>query len=103
MGTAAGDYDRAIRTFIPGYEQMLSTIGSWLSQLIPQDGRIIDLGGGTGALAQSVLMRLPNVRIELWDVDPSMLDVARDRLSRFGERVSLRRSHFTKKWTDATP
>ena len=97
MGTAAGDYDRAIRTFIPGYEQMLSTIGSWLSQLIPQDGRIIDLGGGTGALAQSVLMRLPNIRIELWDVDPSMLDVARDRLSRFGERVSLREKSFYEK------
>ena len=97
IGTAAGDYDRAIRTFIPGYEQMLSTIGSWLSQIIPQDARIIELGGGTGALAESVLMKLPNVRIELWDVDPSMLDVARDRLRRFGERASLREKSFHEK------
>jgi tRNA (cmo5U34)-methyltransferase len=97
MGTAAGDYDRAIRTFIPGYEQMLSTIGSWLAQTIPQDGRIIELGGGTGALAESVLMQLRNVRIELWDVDLSMLDVARERLRRFGDRVSFREKSFHEK------
>ena len=97
MGTAAGDYDRAIRTFIPGYEQMLSTIASWLSQTIPQDARIIELGGGTGALAESVLTKLLNVRIDLWDVDPSMLDVARDRLRRFGERISLREKSFNEK------
>ena len=40
LGTAADDYDRVIRTFIPGYEQMLSTIGWWLSEVIPPDGQV---------------------------------------------------------------
>src|SRR5215467_8327393 len=45
MRMAVSDYDREIRTLIPGYEKMLSTITSWLSQVIPRpDGRIIELG-----------------------------------------------------------
>ncbi len=95
LGTAASDYDRIIRTFIPGYEQMLSTIGWWLHQVIPHNGRIIELGGGTGALAEAVLTKLPNVRVEIWDIDPNMIAVARDRLGKFGDRVTLREKPFT--------
>src|SRR5438094_9649650 len=59
LGMAATDYDRVIRTLIPGYERMLATIVWWLSQIIPQHGRVIELGGGTGALAEAVLSTLP--------------------------------------------
>jgi tRNA (cmo5U34)-methyltransferase len=97
LGIVAADYDRVIRTFIPGYEQMLSTIKWWLSEVIPPDGRVIDLGGGTGALAESVLMALPKVRLEIWDVDPKMLAVARERLQNFGNRISLCERSFTEK------
>ena len=97
LGVVAADYDRVIRTFIPGYEQMLSTIAWWLSEVVPPDGRVIDLGGGTGALAESVLTALPNVRLEIWDVDPKMLAVARERLQRFGTRIRLRERSFTEK------
>ena len=95
MRTAATDYDRAIRTFIPGYEQLLSTIASWLSQIVPADGKVVELGGGTGALTEAVLMKMPKVRIEVWDVDQKMLAVAQDRLHRFAERVALREKSFT--------
>jgi tRNA (cmo5U34)-methyltransferase len=97
LGTAAVDYDRVIRTFIPGYEQMLSTIGWWLSQLIPPDGQVIELGGGTGALAHAVLMKLPRARMEIWDIDPQMLAVARERLEEFGDRVTVRERSFTER------
>ena len=94
LGTPATEYDRAIRTFIPGYEELLSTIAKWVSQIIPADGKVVDLGGGTGALTEVVVGTLPNVRIEVWDVDPKMLTVAQDRLRRFGERVTLREKSF---------
>jgi tRNA (cmo5U34)-methyltransferase len=97
LGTAATDYDRVIRTFIPGYEEMLSTIGWWLSQIIPADGKIVELGGGTGALSEVVLMKLPKVRIEVWDVDQKMLLVAQNRLQTFQDRVTLREKSFTEK------
>jgi tRNA (cmo5U34)-methyltransferase len=95
LGMAATEYDRAIRTFIPGYEQMLSTIASWLSQIVPADGKVVELGGGTGALTEAVLMKMPNVRVELWDVDQKMLAMAQDRLHRFTERITLREKSFT--------
>jgi tRNA (cmo5U34)-methyltransferase len=97
LGTPATEYDRAIRTFIPGYEQMLSTIGWWLSQIIPADGKVVELGGGTGALTEVVLVKMPTVHIEVWDVDPKMLAIAQDRLRKFGERVTLREKSFTEK------
>jgi len=97
LGTTASEYDRVIRTFIPGYEQMLSTIGWWLSQIVPQYGRVTELGGGTGALAEMVLRKLPEARIEVWDIDPKMLAVAQDRLQNFGDRVTLREKSFTEK------
>lgn len=97
LGTAATEYDRAIRTFIPGYGQMLSTIASWLSQIIPADGKVVELGGGTGALTEAVLMKMPKVHIEVWDVDQKMLLVAQDRLHAFQDRVILRDKSFTEK------
>jgi len=97
LGTTAADYDRVIRTFIPGYEQMLSTIDWWLSRVIPPDGQIIELGGGTGALAYTVLTKLPKARLEIWDIDPLMLAVARERLQKFGDRVTAREQSFTEK------
>jgi tRNA (cmo5U34)-methyltransferase len=94
LGVAARDYDRIIRTFIPGYEQMLETICWWLSRVIPQDGTIIELGGGTGALAEAVLTNLPKARMEIWDIDATMLAVAAERLQRFSQRVTLREKSF---------
>jgi ubiquinone/menaquinone biosynthesis C-methylase UbiE len=97
LGAAASDYDRVIRTFIPGYEQMLSTITWWLSEIIPPDGKVIEFGGGTGALAFAVMTRLPDVRVEIWDVDPAMLTVARERLRQFEDRLTVRERSFTEK------
>jgi tRNA (cmo5U34)-methyltransferase len=97
LGMAATDYDRNIRTLIPGYEQILSAINWWLSQIIPPDANIIELGGGTGALAETVLTHLSQVQVEIWDVDASMLAVAQDRLSKFAGRVRLRQKSFTER------
>ena len=97
LGTPATDYDRVIRTLIPGYEQMMSTICWWLSEVIPPNARVIELGGGTGALSQMVLRSLPRVRMEIWDIDPKMLEVARERLRKFGARVALRERSFTER------
>jgi ubiquinone/menaquinone biosynthesis C-methylase UbiE len=94
LGMAAKDYDRIIRTWIPGYDQILSTITLWLAQVIPQNGYIVELGGGTGALAEAVLAKLPDARIEIWDVDTNMLAVANDRLRNFTNRVTLREKSF---------
>jgi spermidine synthase len=100
LGIAAVDYDRAIRTFIPGYEEMLSTINWWLSAVLPDGGKVTELGGGTGSLAHAVLSSLPQVQLEIWDIDPQMLSVARERLHQFADRVVLSKRSFTEKLED---
>jgi tRNA (cmo5U34)-methyltransferase len=90
----AGEYDVAIRRFIPFYDEMLATGVELLAALAPPDARVLDLGGGTGALSAAVLAGLPEARVTLIDVDPAMLAQAGDRLARFAGRVELREGSF---------
>ena len=80
-----GDYDETIRRFIPGYETMLSVAAEAVAAAGP--AHVVDLGAGTGALSEAVLAAAPDAVVELLDVDAEMLDRARARLDRFGDRV----------------
>ena len=73
---------------------MISTGVEVLQALAPADARVLDLGGGTGALSAAVLDGLPGVRVTLLDVDTQMLAEARRRLDPFGERVTFREGSF---------
>jgi len=94
LGVAADDYDRTIRTFIPGYERMVATVVHWLDGHVPRDGLVVDLGAGTGALGAAVLEALPDVRVELVDIDPNMLEVAATRCAAYDGRFRVRRARF---------
>ena len=85
-------YDEAIRRFIPGYEAMLDTAAAEIARVDPE--RVLDLGGGTGALSEAILLAAPRAVVELIDVDPEMLAVARERLGRFGSRARFREASF---------
>ena len=73
---------------------MLATGVELLGSLAPPTARVLDLGGGTGALAAAVLAGLAAARVTLIDVDSAMLDVARGRLAPFGDRVEFREGSF---------
>ena len=94
LGVAADDYDRTIRTFVPNYERMIATIVHWLDGHVPSGGLVVDLGSGTGSLAAAILEALPNVRVEIVDIDPNMLEVAAMRCSAYDGRYELRRARF---------
>ena len=94
LHVTADDYDVQIRRFIPYYDEMITTGVEVLAALAPADGHVLDLGGGTGALSSAVLDGLPGVHVTVLDIDPDMLDEARRRLARFGERVSFRQGSF---------
>lgn len=83
------DYDRQIRQLVPGYAAMRTAHMTLLRKLLPADRRsqVLDLGGGTGALAEAVAETLPLAEVEIWDTDPAMLAVARARCGRFGPRI----------------
>ena len=91
------DYDRIIRTFIPGYDAMRAVQLELLAGVLPADrpSRVLDLGGGTGALAAAVAERFPRAEVELGDTDPEMLAVAAARCAPFGGRVRGVAQSFT--------
>lgn len=84
------DYDRLIRTLVPAYEPLHAKLLETLALRLGETGagmRVLDLGGGTGALAAAVARRFPEVTVEIWDTDPTMLEKARARCADLGERV----------------
>jgi tRNA (cmo5U34)-methyltransferase len=105
------EYDSAIRRFIPGYDTMIATAAEAVSGAsaaiaakataattattavtaataapVDRSDRIVDLGAGTGALAEAILERDPVGTVELLDIDSEMMGKARTRLARFGTR-----------------
>jgi tRNA (cmo5U34)-methyltransferase len=94
------DYDRLIRQFVPSYEAMRVVHLELLALALPQgEGVVLDLGGGTGALAEAVLKRFPKVIVELWDIDPAMLAAARQRCAPFGSRIRFVERSFAEPLT----
>jgi ubiquinone/menaquinone biosynthesis C-methylase UbiE len=79
LGIELGDYDARIRTFIPDYQAMISAAAA----AVPPAARtIVDLGTGTGALAQQCLKRARRAHVVGIDADAGILQLAARRLGR---------------------
>jgi ubiquinone/menaquinone biosynthesis C-methylase UbiE len=77
LGIDLADYDRSIRSFIPDYDTMLDVAAA----AVPADARlIVDLGVGTGALAERCLSRATRARVVGVDLDEGMMTMAARRL-----------------------
>ena len=92
LGLESDAYDAAIRTFIPGYAEALTRAASEIAGVRPI--LVLDLGTGTGALAEALLAHNRVGAVEALDIDPEMLAQARLRLTRFGTRARVRRGSF---------
>ena len=92
LRVAVDAYDAAIRSFCPGYEEMLGV----LAAAVARSGavRVLDLGAGSGALSEAVLRASGKVTVQLLDQDPDMLGHARARLARFGDRATFTEGSF---------
>lgn len=81
LATAPAVYDLDIRRFVPGYDAMLHEAIGALEELVETPAaRVLDLGAGTGALADMIAKRFPMFALTLLDEDASMLERARQRL-----------------------
>jgi tRNA (cmo5U34)-methyltransferase len=102
LGVRIAEYDERIRRLVPAYDAMrrvqLDLLGLRLEPAADAAAgcwRVLDLGGGTGALAASIAERFPHAEVEIWDTDPQMLAVARERCARFRGRVRGVECSFT--------
>lgn len=85
-------YDRAIRSFVPGYEDMLRAAAREVGAAA--GGAVLELGAGSGAFSEALLERPEVGVVELVDADAEMLGRARVRLARFGDRARFREASF---------
>jgi SAM-dependent methyltransferase len=90
LGIKLSEYDARIRTFIPDYEEMLQVAADAIPR---QAGTIVDLGTGTGALAERCLRQAPRARLVGIDADEEILKLAERRL---GKRARLLCGSFTR-------
>lgn len=55
---------------------------SWAIQGVPLEGDVLEIGGGSGAMAEELLRSHPTLRLTVTDHDPSMVEAARERLGK---------------------
>src|SRR5438105_2616732 len=67
----------------------------WALQGIRPDGEVLEIGGGSGAMASELLAAHRGLRMTVTDFDDDMLARARPRLERFGDRVVVRQADAT--------
>ena len=80
LGIKPGDYDRAIATLIPHYQALIGAAAAVVDVVARTAPAVVDLGTGSGALAQSILKVRPKARLIGVDADGSMLAAAQHRL-----------------------
>lgn len=74
------EYDARIRTFVPFYEEMLAEAERVVDAEAPAGPTVVDLGIGTGALAERCRRVRPEASLVGIDADGGMLAIASRRL-----------------------
>jgi trans-aconitate methyltransferase len=80
LGIKPGAYDRTIATLIPHYGELIGAAASAVNVIARTVPAVVDLGTGSGALAQRILKVRPKARLIGVDADASMLEAATRRL-----------------------
>jgi trans-aconitate 2-methyltransferase len=74
------------------YDRVADPMTRWGSTVLDRlplegDELVLDAGCGSGRVTEQLVERLPRGRVIALDASPAMVDEARRRLARFGERV----------------
>jgi len=67
----------------------------WALQGEPLDGDVLEIGGGSGAMAARLLATRPGLRMTVTDYDEAMVASARARLAPFADRAQVRQADAT--------
>ncbi|HKF85842.1 MAG TPA: methyltransferase domain-containing protein [Candidatus Limnocylindrales bacterium] len=77
----------------PSYDRVADPMTRWGTNVLDRlplrgDETVLDAGCGSGRVTEQLAERLPDGHVIALDASPSMVAAARDRLARFGDRVS---------------
>ncbi len=90
------------KRFVPTPQrlELFGIILSELKTLIPENGRILELGIGPGYLASHLLEAMPAVEYVGLDFSLPMLDIARSRLHPYSSRITYKQANLVEDdWT----
>ncbi|MFC1406069.1 MULTISPECIES: trans-aconitate 2-methyltransferase [Streptacidiphilus] len=88
----ADEWHQLARRYQTRYDEMLGELVSRVR--VPSGARILDLGCGSGVLAEIMLERFPDSQVTLLDLSSNMIAAAERRLERFGSRASFVEGRF---------
>lgn len=76
------------------YDRIAEPMTRWGTTVLERlplvgDERVLDAGCGSGRVTEQLAERLPRGRVIAVDASPSMIEVARTRLARFGDRIEF--------------
>lgn len=80
LGIKPGEYDTLIATLIPHYLELIDSAAATVGVVARATPTVVDLGTGSGALAQRILKARPKASLIGIDEDGSMLAAATRRL-----------------------
>ena len=80
LGIKPGEYDRTIATLIPRYKELIGAAAAAVDMVARATPTVVDLGTGSGTLAERILEVRPGARVIGIDADPAMLATATRRL-----------------------
>ena len=80
LGIKPGAYDKTIATLIPYYLELIDAAAASVGVIARTSPAVVDLGTGSGALAQRILKVRPKARLIGIDADGAMLAAATTRL-----------------------
>ena len=88
MSDAGSPRDWDARTY-DRVAQPMTRWGTSMLERLPLEGteRVLDAGCGTGRVTEQLAERLPDGAVVALDGSPAMVEAARDRLGRFGDRI----------------
>ncbi len=86
---AAAEWDGALGHDLPTRAEQVDVLLSLLATAEIGDGAVLDLGVGSGLIAERVLAEFPQARLVGVDFSRAMLELASKRLERFAGRVEL--------------
>jgi tRNA (cmo5U34)-methyltransferase len=93
---SARHFDRLRRRLVPRFDDFYGSVLELLEDnLCDEPVHFLDLGAGTGLLSELVLDQFPQATLTAIDIAERMVEQARTRLARFGDRVRFVVSDYT--------
>lgn len=88
--------ERAVCTSAPWRGFAGRVVLPWVLDGTTPTGEVLEIGGGAGAMVETIVARQPGVACTLTDLDPAMLGAASRRLGRSGGRVQIAAADATR-------